>query len=51
MDRYEGSNTALTITMHGDLYIAIIMDRYEDPLTAVHVGLFLAIKLARYIGS
>jgi hypothetical protein len=47
MDRYGGLQTALTIALHGGLYLAFIMDRYrrhQTPLTiALHVGLFLAI--------
>jgi hypothetical protein len=28
MDSYRGPKTTLTIALHGDFYIAIIMDRY-----------------------
>jgi hypothetical protein len=40
--------------MHGGLYLAIIMNRYEVPLTALtialHVGLYLAIIMDGYEG-
>jgi hypothetical protein len=53
MDRYKGAHTALTIALHGGLYIAIIMDRYRGPQTALtialHGGLYLAIIMDRYI--
>jgi hypothetical protein len=39
MDRYEGSQTALTIALHGGLNLAIIMDRYEGPQTALTIAL------------
>jgi hypothetical protein len=32
MDRYEGPLTTLTIALHRDLYLAIIMNRYEETL-------------------
>jgi hypothetical protein len=47
MNRYEGPPHAFTIALHGDLYLAIIMDRHEGPHTALtialHGGLYLAI--------
>jgi hypothetical protein len=52
MDRYEDPLTALTIALHGGLYLAIIMDRYEghhtDITIALEGGLYLAIILDRY---
>jgi hypothetical protein len=39
MDRYGGPQTALTIALHGGLYLAIIMDRYRGPHTALTVAL------------
>jgi hypothetical protein len=51
MDRYGGQKTALTIALHGRLYLAIIMDGYgglQTALTiALHGGLFLAIIMVR----
>jgi hypothetical protein len=47
MDRYRGPHTALTIALHGGLYLAIILDSYRGPhtalTTALHGGLYLAI--------
>jgi hypothetical protein len=31
MDGFGGPQTALTIALHGGLYLAIIMDRYVGP--------------------
>jgi hypothetical protein len=31
--------TAITIALHGRIYIANIMDRYEGPLTALNIAL------------
>jgi hypothetical protein len=31
MDRCEGTHAALYIALHGCLYVAIMMDRYERP--------------------
>jgi hypothetical protein len=49
----KGPNS-LTIALHGDLYLDIIMDRYEGPhaaLTiALHGGLYLAIIMDHYEG-
>jgi hypothetical protein len=39
MDRHEGPQTALTIALHGGLYLAIIMDSYEGPHTALTIAL------------
>jgi hypothetical protein len=43
MDRYEGPLTALTISLHGGLYLAIIIYRYgwlHTPLNiTLHGGL------------
>jgi hypothetical protein len=39
MDLYEGPLTALTIALHGGLYLAIIIDLYEGPLTALTIDL------------
>jgi hypothetical protein len=39
MDRHEGPHTALTIALHGGLYLAIIMDSYEGPRTALTIAL------------
>jgi hypothetical protein len=38
MDRYKGPNTALTIDLHGGLYLAIIMDQYESFNTALRIA-------------
>jgi hypothetical protein len=35
MDRYEVPQIALTITLHRGLYLAIIMDRYGGPNSAL----------------
>jgi hypothetical protein len=40
MDRYEGPFTAVTIELHGGLYLAIIMNQYEGPLTALTIALY-----------
>jgi hypothetical protein len=39
MDRYEGPHTALTIALHGGLYLAIIIDRYRRPHTSLTLAL------------
>jgi hypothetical protein len=43
------THNALTIALHGGLYLAIIMDRYEGPQNslniAFHGGVYLAIKM------
>jgi hypothetical protein len=39
MYRYRGTQTSLTIALHGDLYLAIIMDRYGGPQTALTIAL------------
>jgi hypothetical protein len=31
MDRYGENQTALTLSLHGSLYLPIIMDRYGGP--------------------
>jgi hypothetical protein len=31
MDRYGEPKNALTIALHGGLYLSIIMDRYGEP--------------------
>jgi drug/metabolite transporter superfamily protein YnfA len=54
MALYERPNTALTIALHGGLYLAIIANRYERPHTArtiaLHGGLYIAIIMDRYEG-
>jgi hypothetical protein len=54
MGRYEGPHIALTISLHGGLYLEIIIDRYElshTPITiALHGGLYVAIMMDRYEG-
>jgi hypothetical protein len=39
MDRYGGPQTAVTIAMHGVLYLANIMDLYGVPQTALIIAL------------
>jgi hypothetical protein len=39
MDRYGRPHIALTIALHGCLYIANIMDRYGEPQTALIIAL------------
>jgi hypothetical protein len=39
MNRHEGPHTALTIALHGRLYLAIIMNRHEGPHTALIIAL------------
>jgi hypothetical protein len=39
MDRYRGAHTALTIALHGGLYLANIMDRYGGAHTALTIAL------------
>jgi hypothetical protein len=36
MDRYEQTQSALTIALQLGLYLAITMDRYEGPHTALY---------------
>jgi hypothetical protein len=52
MDRYVGP---LTIALHRDFYLAIIMDRYAGPVTsltiALHRALYFAIIIDRYEGA
>jgi hypothetical protein len=43
---YGGPQTDLTITLHGGLYLAIIMDRYEGPITALTIALYGSLYLA-----
>jgi hypothetical protein len=47
MDRIKEPQTPLTIALHGGLYLAIIMVRYEGHqntiIIALHGGLYLAI--------
>jgi hypothetical protein len=31
MDRYRGAQSALTISLHGGLYLTYTMDRYGGP--------------------
>jgi hypothetical protein len=38
MVRYGGPQTALTIALHGGLYLTIIMDRYRGPHTALTIA-------------
>jgi hypothetical protein len=39
MHRYEGPITALTLALHGGLYLSIITDIYEGPLIALTITL------------
>jgi hypothetical protein len=39
MDHYEGPQTALTIALHGGLYLDIIIVRYEGTQTALTTAL------------
>jgi hypothetical protein len=39
MDRYGGPQTALTIALHGGLYLAIIMDSYGGRQSALTIAL------------
>jgi hypothetical protein len=39
MDLYGRPKTALTIALHGGLYIAIIMDLYGRPKTVLTIAL------------
>jgi ABC-type nitrate/sulfonate/bicarbonate transport system permease component len=39
MDRHDRTLTALIIALHGGLYFAIIMDRYEWAETALTIAL------------
>jgi hypothetical protein len=39
MDRHEGPHTALTLALHRDLYLAILMDLHEGPNTALNRAL------------
>jgi hypothetical protein len=54
MYRYRDPLSALTIALHGGLYLTIIKDRYEGHLStftiALHRGLYLAIIMDRYEG-
>jgi hypothetical protein len=54
MDREKGAQTALTITLHRGLYLAIIMDHKKGAQTvltrALHRGLYLAIIMDREKG-
>jgi hypothetical protein len=54
MDRFEGTHIALTLALHGGLYIAILMDLYEGPHSALtialHGGLYLGIIMDRLEG-
>jgi hypothetical protein len=38
MIRYRGTQTSLTITLLGSIYIAIIMVRYRGPQTALIIA-------------
>jgi hypothetical protein len=51
MDRYEGSETALTIALHRSLHLAIIMDRFEGPQTALTIALHRSLYLAVIMDS
>jgi hypothetical protein len=46
MDRYEGTITALTLALHGGVYLDFIMDRYEGLLTALIIDLHRSLNLA-----
>jgi hypothetical protein len=54
MECDDGPHTAVTIALHGGVYLAIMMDRYERPHTsltiALHRGLYLAIIMDCYEG-
>jgi hypothetical protein len=54
MDRYEGPQSALIITLYRGPYLAIIMDRYEGPQSALTIDLYrgpyIAIAMDRYEG-
>jgi hypothetical protein len=39
MVHYRGNQTALTIALLGDHYLAIIMDRYGGPHTVLTIAL------------
>jgi hypothetical protein len=39
MDRYLDLQTSLTIALHGELYLPIIMDRYGGHQTALNIAL------------
>jgi hypothetical protein len=39
MDPYEGTQTALTIALHGGLYLSKIMNRYGGTQTALTMAL------------
>jgi hypothetical protein len=43
MDRYVGPHTALTIALHGDLYLAIKMTRYGGSHTALNIALHIGL--------
>jgi hypothetical protein len=51
MDRHEGPLTALTIALHGGLYLATIMDRYEGTLTALTIALHRGFLFSHYNGT
>jgi hypothetical protein len=50
----KGPTLPFAIALHGGLYLAIVMDRYEGPHTAhtidLHAGLYLAIIMDRSEG-
>jgi hypothetical protein len=54
MDRFEGPQTFLTISLQKGLKLAIIMDGYEESNTALtvdlHRGFYLATIMDRYEG-
>jgi hypothetical protein len=39
MDGYRGQNTDIIIDLHGDLYVAIIMDSYGGTDSALNIAL------------
>jgi hypothetical protein len=39
MDRYRGTQTALTIPLRLGLYLAIIVDLYGGPQTSLNINL------------
>jgi hypothetical protein len=53
MNRYSGPNSVI-ITLHGGLCLAITMDRYAGPRSAITIALhgsdFLPIIIDRYCG-
>jgi hypothetical protein len=40
MDRHEGPHTSLTIALHADLYLVILIDRHEESHIALIITLY-----------